>query len=73
MGADFEIEETEHYTESTGTALDHEPRDVSSRVKFSDDVKNYSKEVTYSPARRLERENAREIEPENDNLLNNRK
>lgn len=50
LGADFELEEVEHYAEGHGTTLDQQPNSVTSRVKFHDDGFNYSKESSYRPA-----------------------
>lgn len=53
LGADFELEEVEHYNELTGSAL--EPQVPTAKVQFADKMENYSKERTYMPAKRPER------------------
>lgn len=50
IGADFELEEVEHYAEGRGTTLDQQPNTTTSRVKFHDDGFNYSNESAYRPA-----------------------
>lgn len=77
LGADFELEEVEHYAEGRGATMDHQPNTPTSRVKFHDDGYNYSKESTYRPAEWTVDETGRASSsvghkqvPEQQNLLN---
>lgn len=60
LGADFELEEVEHYNELTGSAL--EPSVPKSKVQFDDKIQNYTKETTYTPAKRPNQLNSNEHE-----------
>lgn len=80
IGADFDVEETERYSEGTGTTLDQQPNQTSSRVKFHDDGHRYEKEIAFSPAKWSDRSTTTATTtigqpqvPERENLLYNRK
>lgn len=49
LGADFDIEEIENYTEAYGTEIDPETEQIDTKVKFNDAVRRYSRERIYKP------------------------
>lgn len=47
LGADFNIEEVENYTEAYGADVDPEADQLDTKVKFNDTVRRYSHERVY--------------------------
>lgn len=49
LGADFNFEDVENYTEAYDAEIDPDAEELDTKVKFNDTVRRYSHERVYKP------------------------